>query len=320
MTKFLLFFIAALFSANVCAEATKLSVVVGGPVGGALDNIARIMKTQLESQTDTKYQVEVLNRPGNGPVAAANFFLTNRNATQDNEVQILLTVSSVLIPVYMQNSLPADTDQKLQPLTLVGKMRPLIHANPALPINSLRDLDSLGKTHITFTTPGSSTTMFLIASQIEKQIKTPMVHVPVSSIPNALNMLLGNHVDLVFDVGQYYEMATGGKTKIVSIISDKNWTEFGDNLLLPKQLPGKIEHDLSYYIIFGSQKNNTALQNKVSQDLKNLAATNTQFRQLLKNLHLELPTKQDVDNTDKTWAESIKRFKKLSTEIKLPNQ
>jgi tripartite-type tricarboxylate transporter receptor subunit TctC len=318
--KFLLFFIAALLSFNIhAATTTKLSLVVGGPPGGALDNIARIMKTQLESQTDPRYQVEVLNRPGNGPVAAANFFLTNKNNTQDNEVQILLTVSSVLIPVYMQNLLPPDTDQKLQPLTVVGKMRPLIHANPALPINSIKDLDLLGKTHISFTTPGSSTTMFLIASQIEKQIKTPMVHVPVSSIPNALNMLLGGHVDLVFDVGQYYEMATSGKTKIVSIIGDKNWTEFGDNLLLPKQLPNKVEHDLSYYIIFGSARNNPALQHRVSQDLKNITATNPQFRQLLKNLHLELPTKQDVDNTDKTWTESIKRFKKLSTEIKLPN-
>jgi tripartite-type tricarboxylate transporter receptor subunit TctC len=317
--KFLFFIMAALFSANVYANTVKLSVVVGGPPGGALDNIARIMKTQLESQTDTKYQVDVLNRPGNGPVAAANFFLTNRNNLQDNEVQILLTVSSVLIPVYMQNILPPDTDQKLQPLTVVGNMRPLIHANPALPINNLKDLDSLGKTHITFTTPGSSTTMFLIAAQIQKQIKTPMIHVPVSSIPNALNMLLGNHVDLVFDVGQYYGMAAGGKTKIVSIISDKNWTEFEDNLLLSKQLPGKIDYDLSYYIIFGSYKNNSALQNKVSQDLKSLAASNPEFRELLKNLHLELPTKQDVDNTDKTWAESIKKFKKLSTEIKLSN-
>jgi tripartite-type tricarboxylate transporter receptor subunit TctC len=310
--KFLSIFIVGIFlSMSAHAKDINVTLVVGGPVGGALDNIARILKDQIESHPTTRYKVEVLNRPGNGAVAATNFFLADRPG-QDNKIEILLIVSSILIPAYLQNSLPPDTVTKLVPLTMVGKMRPLVHANPNFPINNLKDLDSLGKSHITYTTPGVATTLNLIAEQIQKQIKTPLTHVPVPSTPNALSLLMGNHVDLVFDVGQYYTTATSGKTKIVSIISDNNWTELSNDLLITNQLHKKIEHDLSYYIIFGNQRNNPDLQEKISQDLKTLMSENQQIRQSLQNLHLGLLNSKETNNSSKIWNDLIKKFKELA--------
>lgn len=306
-----------LLTTSLHAEPTRLSIVVGGPVGGALDNIGRILKDQIELQHPTEYKVEVLNRPGNGPVAAAAFFTNDKNIPHANEVQILLTVSSVLIPIHIQQTLPTDTDQKLKPLVIIGKMRPLIHANPNFPISNLKDIDSLGRTHISYTTPGPATTLNLIAEQIQKQIKTPLIHVPVPSTPNALNMVMGNHVDLVFDVGQYYTTATSGKTKIISVISDDNWTEFSNSLLIAKQLPSRIDHDLSYYMVFGNAKNNPVLQEKISQDLKTLVAENQQFQRLLKNLQLGMPSRQELNNPANTWTNLIKTFKKLSSDSAL---
>jgi tripartite-type tricarboxylate transporter receptor subunit TctC len=317
--KFLFLLLGMLLSANLHADPVKVTVFVGGPAGGALDNVARILKDRLERHSSNTYNVDVLNRPGNGPVAATAGFLNNTRPTQHNEIQLLLVASSVLIPIYMQDTLPSDATQRLVPLTIIGKMRPIIHANLNFPIDNFKDIDKLGKSFITYTTPGNSTTLYMIAHQIQQHIKTPMIHVPVNSTPNALNMLLGNHVDLVFDVGQYYNMAETGKTKIVSVISDNNWSKLPNDLLLKNQVSGPVEFDLSYYVVLGNNQNNSNIQQMVGKDIKELAASDPQFLNLLANLNIESLSKADIHRSEKLWDTLLKKFKDLAANIKIKN-
>jgi tripartite-type tricarboxylate transporter receptor subunit TctC len=317
--KFLHFLFGLLMSVNLHAEPIKLTIFVGGPAGGALDNVARILKDRFEQHPTNSYTVEILNRPGNGPVAATSVFLSNTRPNQKNKVQLLLTASSVLIPIYTQDILPKNTVEKLVPLSVIGKMRPIIHAAAGFPINSLEDIDKLGRPFITYTTPGNSTTLQLIASQIKNQIKTPMIHVPVNSTPNALNMLLGNHVDLVFDVGQYYNMAIAGKTKIISVISNKNWSNMPNNLLLNNQLPNPVEFDLSYYMIFGNHYNDRNLQQIVETDIKKIAVSDDQFLTMLANLNIESLTSAEIHTSKELWNKLSTRFRNLLTKITLTN-
>ena len=117
-----------------------ITIVVPFVAGGSTEISARIVAQQLEARLGKPVIVE--NRPGAGTVIGSNYVA---KAAPDGYTLLQATSTPMAINVTVHKALPYDPATDLIPLAMVAQSPFILIVNPALPVNSVKELIAYGK-------------------------------------------------------------------------------------------------------------------------------------------------------------------------------
>ncbi len=167
------------------------------PPGGANDIFSRLIAQKLtESLGQT---VIVDNRPG---AAGAIGTEAAAKAPADGYTLTLGSSPTHAIAPSLNPALPYDPLRDFDAVILVAVVPNVLVVNPALPVNSVKELMAYAKSQpgkLNFASAGNGTSQHLSGELFKVMTGVDMVHVPYKGTAPALNDLLAGQVQLSFD-------------------------------------------------------------------------------------------------------------------------
>jgi tripartite-type tricarboxylate transporter receptor subunit TctC len=211
----LLFACVATCSAGAQAQgpypSKPIRLVVPFPAGGAVDTFARTIQPELSVQLGQP--VIIINKPGGGSqIAAADILSSPADGYTvfvaqigDYTVNPVLYKSSNYLP-------PRDFDG----VTMAVRAPQVMLANATnTKVNSLKTLkDTIAQrgANLLYSSFGAGTAPHLLGHLLARNAAAQLTHVPYKGFPPAMQALLTNEVDLLFDaVPGAVNMMRGGK-------------------------------------------------------------------------------------------------------------
>jgi len=180
------------------SSSGPVKMIVSFPAGGSTDVIIRAIAAKMQSELGRPVVVE--NRAGASGMLAAGYVA---KADPDG-LTLLAATSSLASNPALFKSMPFDTVNDLQPLSLIFRTPLVLVVNPDLPVASVRELIVLlkqkpGELHYGHGGPGSA--IHLAAELFQVMTDTKMTGVAYRGAPIAVNDLIGGRVQLMFADG-----------------------------------------------------------------------------------------------------------------------
>ncbi len=173
-----------------------IRIIVGLAPGGATDVTARLIAQRLTQSLNTNVYVE--NKPG-GAFEPAYRELTT--AAPDGHTLFMIS-AAVAVTQPAQKDYPFDI-RKMTPVTEVSEGPFILVGRKALGFKNVSDLIEYGKNNpgkLTFGSGGGTgSSLSLAAELLRMSAGISIVNVPYKGAAEALNDLLGNRVDAMFD-------------------------------------------------------------------------------------------------------------------------
>jgi tripartite-type tricarboxylate transporter receptor subunit TctC len=176
-----------------------IKILVGFGAGGGTDIAARIIAEPLQEILGQPVLVE--NRPGAGGMTAASAVA---KAPKDGYTVLMMSNAHVIAPV-MYKSVPYDSVADFQMISMLGTAGLVLVTHPDFPAKNLQEVIRLLKANpgkYNFASSGAGTTQHFSGELLSQMAGTKMTHVPFRGTPAALAALLGNQVDMVFELIQ----------------------------------------------------------------------------------------------------------------------
>ncbi len=176
--------------------SATIRIVVPYPAGGTADALPRIIGDRLQARWNQS--VIIVNRPG----AGGNIGAETVAVAEPNGYTLLATPPG---PLVINEALYKELTfrpSELEPAIVMGSVPNVMDVRPAFPAKSADAvlkyiLANPGK--VTFASQGIGTTSHLAGVLFERLSNSSMVHVPYSGSAPALQDIMGDRVDLLFD-------------------------------------------------------------------------------------------------------------------------
>jgi tripartite-type tricarboxylate transporter receptor subunit TctC len=173
-----------------------ITVVVPGPAGGAIDNVARVIAEGLSEKLNQN--VLVLNADGAGGTLATNRVA---HAAPDGYTLLFHHIGVATAPA-LYAKLPYDTLKDLAPIGLSTEVPMMVVARNDLPPKSVHDLLPYLKAQgskITLATAGPGNVSDLCGTVLMWKLGDAFTRVPYRGSPPALMDIIGGRVDIMCD-------------------------------------------------------------------------------------------------------------------------
>src|SRR5258705_8297352 len=180
-------------AAEVCPSRV-IKMIVPNPAGGVGDLIARMLGDKGSAELGQPVVIE--NKAGASTVIGTDAVAKSK---PDGCTILSLTASGVVVSV-LQEKLPYNLERDFTPIVGVGSF-PMVLAVPAeSKLNSLADVIAAAKSKdgITYASGGPGTLAHLSAVRLLKEVNGTGNHIPYRGNPDAIQGLIGNHVQLFF--------------------------------------------------------------------------------------------------------------------------
>jgi tripartite-type tricarboxylate transporter receptor subunit TctC len=206
--------------------SATIRIVVPYPAGGTADALPRIISDRLQARW--KQSVIIINRPG----AGGNIGAETVALAEPNGYTLLATPPGPLVineALYKELSFRPS---EFEPVIVMGSVPNVMDVRPGFPAKTARDvlnyiLANPGK--VTFASQGVGTTSHLAGVLFEKLSNSSMVHVPYSGSAPALQDLMGDRVDLLFDnLASSLPLYKAQKLQIVAVGSSQRIAALAD--------------------------------------------------------------------------------------------
>ena len=176
--------------------SATIRIVVPYPAGGTADALPRIISERLQARWNQS--VIIVNRSGAGGNIGAE---TVALAEPNGYTLLASPPGPLVINEALYKELPFRPSE-LEPVIVMGSVPNVMDVRPGFPAKSARAvldyiLANPGK--VTFASQGVGTTSHLAGILFQKLSNTSMLHVPYSGSAPALQDLMGDRVDLLFD-------------------------------------------------------------------------------------------------------------------------
>jgi len=176
--------------------SATIRIVVPYPAGGTADALPRIISDRLQARWNQS--VIIVNRSGAGGNIGAE---TVALAEPNGYTLLASPPGPLVINEALYKELPFRPSE-LEPVIVMGSVPNVMDVRPSFPAKSARAvldyiLANPGK--VTFASQGVGTTSHLAGILFQKLSNTSMLHVPYSGSAPALQDLMGDRVDLLFD-------------------------------------------------------------------------------------------------------------------------
>lgn len=187
-----------------------LRIVVAFPAGGAMDSMARAVAAELSTTASGKPVVE--NRPGADGLIALNHVLN-----QVDSSSTLLMVGPYFTTAQANGKLPADKATRFKPVVHLGDLDIHLLANHRVALKNRTDLSRpVDKPWTCAASGGQFTT---VCELLARDYPGKVFSVPYRGEAQALNDLLGGHIDLMPITGKFaaQHVAAGLVTTIADL-------------------------------------------------------------------------------------------------------
>lgn len=205
--------------------AKPLRIVVGFAPGGTTDVMARVIAQSLSESLGQSVVVD--NKPGaSGNVAAAEVI----RAPADGYTLLIAptSVETANPSLFKQTILPS---RDLTPVAGVGRSQMYLVVKPQSTVKNAKELVSLiqsdpGK--FSYASAGPGTPPHLAGELFNQVINTPVTHIPYKGAAPALQDVMANQADYVFDPGISFPHVRAGKVRMLAVAGNKRSSFFPD--------------------------------------------------------------------------------------------
>lgn len=189
------FFGATLACADAVPDAfpkRPLTLVVPFSPGGPVDILGRLLAQQYQVRSGRAAIVE--NKAG----GAGNIGIeVVQHANADGSTLLLIPAGNLTINPTLMPGLPFNVERDFAPICLLASAPNVIIVAPRLGVTSIRQLIVKAKTaKLSFGSPGVGSQLHLAMELFKETTGVDMVHVPYRGSPQALEDLLGGHIDV----------------------------------------------------------------------------------------------------------------------------
>jgi tripartite-type tricarboxylate transporter receptor subunit TctC len=174
----------------------SIRIVVPFAAGGGVDILTRVLAQHLGDSLHQ--QVVVDNRTGAGGNVGVDAVA---KAAPDGYILVMATTGTHTINPGLYSKLPFDVEKDFKPITLVASVPNLLVVNPAVPVQSVKDLVSLAKVQpgkLSFASFGNGTSNHLSGEMLKSIAGIDVVHVPYKSATQAVTDLIGGQTSFAF--------------------------------------------------------------------------------------------------------------------------
>lgn len=207
-------FMSSFLVSPVSAETVK--IVVPFAAGGPVDQLARILASELGPQLGATVIVE--NRGGAGGALGSEAVA---RAAPDGNTMLLASLGSQVLSPILKPPASYDAVKSFEPVMLVGVVPSLLVASLQLEAPTLQDVIAKAKQRkLVYASAGPGTTMNIAVEMFNAAAGIKIAHVPYRGAAPALNDLMGGHVDaLNADLPVLLPLVKSGKVKALALFA-----------------------------------------------------------------------------------------------------
>jgi tripartite-type tricarboxylate transporter receptor subunit TctC len=215
---------AAALTTPFAAAATDypnkpVKILFGFPAASATDVIARATGQKLSEKWGQPVVID--NRPGAGGNLGSELAAKQ---PADGYTIFFGTVANAISTSYY-TKLNYDYLKDFTPITLVATTPLVLVANPAVPVNSVKELIAYAKANpgkLNFGSGGLGTSNHLAGEMFKSATGADLVHVPYKGTPAAYADLMSGRISLMFDnIVAAMPHIKSGKLKPIAVTSAK---------------------------------------------------------------------------------------------------
>jgi tripartite-type tricarboxylate transporter receptor subunit TctC len=214
------------FAQHADYPSRTVKIVVSAPAGGGVDIAARIIAERLRGRLGQPFIVE--NRPG----ASGNTGAEAVAAAEPDGYTLLaaqpapLTINPLL---YKKQTFDPGT---LEPIAIMTAVPNLLVVRPNFPAATAQEFVAYAKANpgkLNFASQGNGTTPHLSGELFNRVAGIELVHVPYKGTAQAVNDLVGGHVDLMFlEMGNASQLHKAGRAKALAIATAQRLPHVAD--------------------------------------------------------------------------------------------
>ena len=211
--------VLAVAGTPAAAQDGQLNLIVGFGAGGSADNLARVVGNKLGERLNQKVVIE--NRPGAGANLAAKAVIAAR---PDGQTLLVTTAALAINNTLYKNKGFEITE--LRALSICGGTPETMAINKDNPANNMAEFIAASKgKKLNYSTAGVGTGSHIVADFFFKTIaKVEVAHVPFRSGSDAINALMGGHVDFsALSLSGAAGQINGGLIKGIAIATEKRF-------------------------------------------------------------------------------------------------
>ena len=186
----------------LCARAQpypqrSIRVIVPGPAGGNVDNVARPLAQKIGDAMGQPWVID--NRTGAGGNLGVELAA---KAAPDGYTLLLSQSGPLVISPSLYRSVPYNVDKDFVPIAMIARSPMALVVHPAVPAHSVRQLVVLAKAKpdkLNIASSGSGGAIHLAGEMFKSMASVKMIHVPFKVTTQAIASLIAGEVDLMFD-------------------------------------------------------------------------------------------------------------------------
>jgi len=195
-------------------------IVVPFAAGGTTDILARALAPELAKALGQAFIIE--NKAGAGGNLGADIVA---KSPPDGYTLLMGTVGTQAINPSLYPKMPYDAAKDFVPITLVAITPNVLVINPALPVNSVKELIAYAKANpgkLSFGSGSNGSAGHLAGELFKVDTGTDMVHVPFKGAAPATQSLLAGDTQLMFDnLANAMAQVKAGKLKALAVTTAK---------------------------------------------------------------------------------------------------
>ena len=196
--------------------ARPIKIVVPWPVGGATDNVARVVAQKLSPILGQQVLVE--NRPGATGTIGTQLVI---QSPPDGYTLLFMAASLHTFSPHLMKNMPFDTVTDITPISMSVLFPYVLAVSTDSPYKNVMDLIKAGKSQpgkLTYGSFGIGSGPNIVTELFKQQTGTDILHVPYKGGSQMTTGLLGNEVTMMFDslpspLGQI----RGGKIRALAV-------------------------------------------------------------------------------------------------------
>ena len=190
-------------------------IIVGFVPGGSMDGSARLVAEKMSEEW--KQPVIVESKPGAGTTIAAAYVA---GSPPDGYTLLLIGLASHAVSSVLYRNLPYDALKSFTGVGQVASAPFVVMVNPAMKINSMKELIELARSkpgQVSYSSSGSGASPHLATEMIAMATGIKFLHVPFKGASPATVALLGAQVDFSVADSSMIPFIQSGKLRALAV-------------------------------------------------------------------------------------------------------
>ncbi|HKA42642.1 MAG TPA: tripartite tricarboxylate transporter substrate binding protein [Burkholderiales bacterium] len=199
--------------------AKPVRMIVGFPVGGTADIVARILGRRLGERLQSQFVVD--NRSGAGSVIGSEIAA---RAAPDGYTLLMIS-SSHAISAGFREKLPYDPIRDFAGVSLVAAAPNVVVVNPSLPVKSIGDLIELARAkpgQLNYGSSGVGGNSHLAGELLKRMANIELTHVPYKGAAPALTDVISGQAQVLLPtLPSVLSQVKAGRVRAIAVTSLK---------------------------------------------------------------------------------------------------